>query len=98
MSNLVTSSTSQQFRVNSHDVLRGLLVAVITPVLTIIMTSLNAGELIFNWKAIGLVAVGAAVAYIIKNFLTPAAIIISAPPAIVEDVKNGDATVKVTST
>jgi hypothetical protein len=92
---MATVTTSNQFSLNMKDVLKGLLVAVLTPVFTIIMTSLNAGELTFNWKVIGATAAAAALAYLLKNFLTPAAIIIDAPPAQVQAVKKGEATVTV---
>lgn len=95
MANVVTT-TSKQFTWNLKDVLKGLLVAVATPVFTIIMTSLKAGHLIFDWEAIGSVALLAAMGYMVKNFFTPGAIIVEAPEATVEAVKDGDATIRVT--
>lgn len=94
---ITTTTTSQQYSLGTTDFLKGLLVAVITPVITIIITSLNAGQLVFDWKAIGITAVGAALAYLVKNFFTPSAIVVKAPAETVEKVKEGDATVKVVS-
>lgn len=90
-----TSTTSTQYSVNMKDILKGLLIAVITPVITIIYTSLQAGTITFNWKIIGMTALAAALAYIIKNFLTPAKIIVDATPRTIADIKSGDAQVKV---
>jgi len=61
---------SDRFTLNWNDFLKGLIVAVIMPVLTIIQNSISEGELTFNWRLIGLTAVGALVAYLIKNFLS----------------------------
>ena len=59
-----------RFSINWNDVLKGLIVAVILPVLAVIQNSISNGELTFNWKLIGLTAAGGFVSYIIKNFLT----------------------------
>lgn len=56
---------------NMRDLLRGLLMAVLTPVLVIVQQSIEGGELVFNWKAIGIAAVAGGVAYLIKNLFTP---------------------------
>ena len=90
---MATVTTSNQFTLNVKDVLKGLLVAIITPVFTVIMSSLNAGSLTFDWKAIGVTALAAGLAYILKNFLAPAAIIIDAPPSQVQAVKSGESVV-----
>lgn len=91
-----TTVTSKQFTISLPDVWRGLLVAVITPVITIIISSLNAGSLTFDFKAIAITALTAGLAYVIKNFLTPSQIVIKNPEA-AEEVKAGTADVKVTS-
>jgi len=62
---------SEQFSLNIQDILKGLLMAVLTPALFIIQQSLDKGEFIFNWKQVGIAAVAGGVAYLIKNFLTP---------------------------
>lgn len=89
--------TSTQFTINKRDLIKGLIVAVITPVFTIIIDSLNQNSLSFNWKAIGITALSAGFAYVIKNFLTPAKIIVTdVPKTVVEDVKKGISEVTVT--
>lgn len=96
---MATVTTSKQFTLNVKDILRGLLMAVILPVLAIVQESISSGSLTFDWKRIGLVAAGAFIAYLIKNFFTPAQIVITDPhPATVEQVQQGKATVTVTPT
>lgn len=94
-----TVTTSNQFTLNSRDVLKGLIMAVILPVLTIIQTSVSNGELTFNFKAIAIAAISGFIAYIIKNFLSPAEIVITNPPKeTVDAVKEGSAEVTVNPT
>lgn len=66
--------TSQQFSLNWRDALRGLLLATISSVATIIYASIEQGSFDFDWKLIIKVASGSALAYLIKNFFTPASI------------------------
>lgn len=91
-----TTTTSKQFTINLTDIWKGLLVAVITPVLTVVLDSLNSGSLTFDWKHIGITALTAGIAYIIKNFLSTSKIVVhDATPEVVEAVKDGNAEVKV---
>jgi len=62
---------SKLFSLNYADILKGLLMAVITPVLVIIQQSIANGEMTFNWKAIGMAAIAGGVGYLLKNFFTP---------------------------
>ena len=55
---------------NSKDFIKGLFIAILTAVITMLYTSIEAGELMLNWKAIGMTAISAALAYITKNLLT----------------------------
>jgi len=66
--------TSPLYSLNFKDLLKGLIVAVGSAVVTTIQTSLQSGSLNFNWKLIGTVALGAGIAYLGKNFFTPASI------------------------
>jgi len=84
------TTTSRQFTLNGRDVIKGLMVAILSPVVTILLTSLNAGSLVFDWKAIGAVALAAGLTYILKNFLTPTEVVITDPTA-VQSIKDGDA-------
>ena len=64
--------TSPLFSIDFKDVGKGLLVAVGGAVVSAIQSSLNAGSLTFNWAQIGSVALAAGLAYLGKNFFTPA--------------------------
>ena len=78
------------------DSILWLLVSVFSSVITVIIATLNAGSLTFDWKAIGLTALSTGAAYILKNFLTPSQIVVKdASPAAVEAVKEGEAKVTV---
>lgn len=64
-------TTSKAGSLNWKDAGKGLIVAVISPVFTVMLQSLNAGTLTFDWKAIGIVALSACLAYLSKNFFSP---------------------------
>lgn len=94
----VTTTTSKQFTLNIPDLLKGLLVAVIGAVLTVLETSISSNNFHFDWKAIGIVAVTTGVSYLLKNFFTPAQTIVTPPPApgptVIDVPKPGDTTTK----
>jgi len=54
----------------AKDILRGLLIAVLTPILVLIQQSIEAGNLVFEWKSLLIAGVGGGLAYLIKNFFT----------------------------
>jgi hypothetical protein len=58
------------FNLNIQDLAKGLIVTVLTSVLTIAYNTVNAGSLTFDWKAIGLTALTSGLAYLMKNLLT----------------------------
>ena len=58
------------YKLKLRDFLKGLLVSVMTAVLVVVQNSLDSGNLTFNWKAIAMSAIGAAVAYLLKNYFT----------------------------
>ncbi len=74
-------TTSKLFSLNTQDFLKGILMAVLVPVMTIITQSLQAGNLTFDWKAIGIAAIAGFVAYLTKNFFTPPVATSSSPVA-----------------
>lgn len=87
-----TFATSKKWTIDLKDFLKGLLVAVISSPITIITTSLDAGSLTFDWKKIAIVAVSSGLAYIVKNWLTPAQVVITDPSnSAVEAVNKGEA-------
>jgi hypothetical protein len=84
---------SEQFKLSARDFLKGGIIAVVSAIFPIIQASLSQGELTFNWKSIGVTAVGAFVAYIGKNFLEPAKVITTYnnnqhAAAVASDIKN----------
>lgn len=52
------------------DFVKGLLLAILTSVITIISTTIEAGSLTFDWKLIGKVALVSALGYLTKNLFT----------------------------
>lgn len=90
-----TTTTSKQFRLNINDWWKGLIMAVGGAVFQIIVDTIQMGSLTFDWQKIGMAALGAIVVYLGKNFFTPSSIMVKAPEATIEAVKEGDATVKV---
>lgn len=58
---------------NWRDVLQGLIMATLTPIIFIIQQSLDAGNLTFDWKKIGITALAGGVAYLVKKFFSPLA-------------------------
>ncbi len=55
---------------NWRDIAKGLLMAVLTPVVVVIQQSLESGIFVFDWKSIGLASLAGGVAYLVKNFFT----------------------------
>jgi hypothetical protein len=78
-------TTSKKFTINLRDASKGLLVAVLSPVFTIALNSLNAGSLTFDWKAIGTTALAAGLGYLMKNYFTPSATVTTVTPPVTGD-------------
>jgi hypothetical protein len=57
-------------KLNLGDFEKGLIVAVLTAVLTVIYQSVSQGSLVFNWTAIASTGLTAAIAYVLKNLGT----------------------------
>lgn len=72
---------SPQFAINWSDVLKGLIMAVGTPVIFIIQQTISSGQLTFNWKQIGMAALSGGVAYLIKNYFSKPAAVSDSPAA-----------------
>jgi hypothetical protein len=58
------------FNLNIQDLAKGLILTVLTSVITIIYNTVSAGSLTFDWQAIGLSALTSGLAYLMKNLLT----------------------------
>lgn len=55
---------------NAKDFIKGLVIAVITAVITILYDTVQTGSLTFDWKLISSTAITSALAYIMKNLFT----------------------------
>jgi hypothetical protein len=62
---------SEFLSLNFRDIARGLLMAILTPVVVLVQQSIEAGVFTFDWKALGLASLAGGVAYLAKNFFTP---------------------------
>lgn len=62
---------SKFLSLNTRDWLRGLVMAVGTPVIGYVLESLNKGSWDINWKQAGILALSATCMYLLKNFFTP---------------------------
>lgn len=58
------------FTLNTNDFLKGLIMAVLSSVITVVYQTVEAGSLVFDWKAIGTIALTSGLAYIMKNLFT----------------------------
>ena len=61
---------SEFLSIGTRDILRGFVMAVLTPIFVIVQQSLEAGILTFNWRSIAMTGIAGALAYITKNFFT----------------------------
>jgi hypothetical protein len=63
-------TVSSFLTLNVTDFVKGLLMAILGAMAAIIMATIDAGSLTFDWAAIGKAALLAGAAYLTKNFLT----------------------------
>jgi hypothetical protein len=61
---------SKFLNLDSTDFIKGLIMAVLSTVITVVYQTVEAGNLTFDWKAIGTMALTSALAYIMKNLFT----------------------------
>lgn len=61
---------SNFLKLNTGDIFRGLVLAVLAAALVPIQDTINTGSFKFNWPLIAKVAATAGLAYIVKNWLT----------------------------
>lgn len=89
-------TTSKIFTIDRLDILKALLIALLTPVLVIVQSSLDAGNLSLNWKSIAMASIGGGLAYILKNFFSQSKVIIKDVPSNVIDTIDANAPVTAT--
>ena len=61
---------SGYLKLTQHDFTKGLIVSVLSSVLTIMYQTIESGSFKFDWKAIATVAAMSAMGYILKNLVT----------------------------
>jgi hypothetical protein len=61
---------SKFLSIGTKDIVKGILMAVLVPVVTIIQQSLENGVLVFEWKSIIIASLSGGLAYLVKNFFT----------------------------
>ena len=57
-------------KLQAADFIKGLIVAVLGAVASLISTSIEAGSLSFDWAAMGKIALLTGISYIVKNLFT----------------------------
>lgn len=93
---MATTTTSKTFTLNWRDLGKGFLVTVITAILTALLPLFEAGDYAFNWKQILGAGATAGIAYLLKNWLSPAEIVVTnAGKETVAAVKDGTAQVNI---
>lgn len=59
-----------RYKLSWKDFFKGLLLAVLTPVVFALEQSLDAGDVVINWHHIWKIALGSFLVYICKNYMT----------------------------
>lgn len=85
------TQTNKLHSLNYRDLLRGLLIAALTAVITSIYEGISQGGFDnIEWKETLAIGVTAGLSYLIKNFFTPTEIVVVNPPqTLMEKVKEG---------
>lgn len=63
--------SSPLFSLNLKDLLKGLIIAMLSAVIATLQTTFQAGSFAVNWHSVGAVATAAGLSYLLKNFFTP---------------------------
>jgi len=90
--------TSKQFTINWRDIVKGLITAFLTAFVTSVYQWISNGSFptADQFKTAGLIGLSAAMAYLIKNFFTPAEVVVTGVKNdTINDIKDGQADVKV---
>ena len=56
--------------IGTKDVIKAVIIAILTPALVVVQQSLSAGSFTIDWKAVAMASIGGFLAYITKNLLT----------------------------
>jgi hypothetical protein len=82
---VTVTTTAKKYSLGWLDVGKGLVVAIVTPVIPIVYTAINAassptGTFVMPWKIIALAAASGFMGYITKNFFSPSTTTITGAP------------------
>ena len=58
------------WKIQLSDFWRGLIIAVLMAVLTVVYETIQAGSLNISWNAVLLAGIGAGISYLLKNMMT----------------------------
>jgi hypothetical protein len=61
---------SNFLRLNKKDIINGLVMSILTPVIMVIYKTLETGSLNFDWKNLIAVAFAGGLGYVVKNFFS----------------------------
>lgn len=90
--------TSGRGRINLRDVLQSAAAAGIGAVLSIASPLLEGGNLDLDWSRMWKLALGVAVVHIVRKLISPPVLVITQPPQhVVQAVKEGEATIKLST-
>lgn len=83
--------TADRFDLSKNDFLKGLLMAVGTPVIAVLLATVQAGSWQFDWNLIGTTAVSAFLMYLGKNFFNkPSIVVVDPSKSMIEEAKQGN--------
>ncbi len=88
-------TTSKQFSLKLNDFWKGLIMAVGTPVIVILLSALQANSFDINWKMVATTGLSSLLVYLGKNFFSPSQIVVKDPEA-VKAVESGNAEITMT--
>jgi membrane protein implicated in regulation of membrane protease activity len=84
-------ATAPKFSLSQNDFLKGLLMAVGTPVIAVLLATVQAGSWEFDWNMIGTTAVSALLMYLGKNFFNGPSLVVTDPSKhMIEQAKEGN--------
>jgi membrane protein implicated in regulation of membrane protease activity len=84
-------ATAPKFSLSQNDFLKGLLMAVGTPVIAVLLATVQAGSWEFDWNMIGTTAVSALLMYLGKNFFNGPSLVVQDPSKnMIKEAKEGN--------
>ena len=98
---MATTTTSKQFTINWRDIVKGLVTAFLTAFVTSVYQWISNGSFptADQFKTAGLIGLSAAMAYLIKNFFTPAEVVMTGVKSdTIDAIKDGTAEAKIHTT